>query len=272
MPRFLVDTSVLLRSPEVLAKTVPTGTFLVPAAVLRELRGTRAVAGREQLFGLIKEAADRGSVEILDERTESAGAGRGLSADVAITMHLARHGGDDLILATEDRDLFRAAVELGVPVVDSAGLAAKLAAAPVNNQPLLDRARTVIKAQRRSLVLGIGVGVAITILTNLAATRASLILSTLHVWGTIVLLAVLAVFLYWFRGRYRLMYGSAELFVGFSASARAFWPRFSYAELNAAGALQVIAGLYVMVRGLDNVGKALEKTRWNDWWRRVFKE
>ena len=276
MPRFLIDTSVLITNPQVLAKAGPSGIFLIPAAVLRELRGgSSRTTGGQQLLKLVEEATSRGGVQILDETIEGHfREPRTASADIAITIHMARakEHGDDLILATEDRDLVRAAAELGIPVVDTAGLVTRLAAAPITNQPLLDQAQALVRVQRRSLVRGVALGVAASVLANIVAGYITVILSTINVWGTLILLTTLALCLYWFRGWNRLMYGSAEFFVGFSASVRVFWPRFVYTELNATDILQVVAGLYVMVRGLDNVDKALTGTRWEAAWRRVFKQ
>jgi hypothetical protein len=193
---------------------------------------------------LVKEAANRGSGQILDEKPEGqVRESSGGFADMAITMHMARakERGEDLILATEDRDLVRAAAELGIPVLDTPGLVAKLAASPVTNQPLFDQAQALVRAQRRSLVRGVALGVALSVLANIIAAYIAVILSTINVWGTLVLLVTLALCLYWFRGQYRLMYGSAEFFVSFSASARVFWPRFVYKELIATDILQVVA-------------------------------
>jgi hypothetical protein len=40
--------------------------------------------------------------------------------------------------------------------------------------------------------------------------------------------------------------------------------------LDVASGLQVLGGLYVVVRGLDNVGNGLKGTRYEPNWRRIF--
>lgn len=42
--------------------------------------------------------------------------------------------------------------------------------------------------------------------------------------------------------------------------ARVFWPKFDYTTLGAADYLQILAGIYVMVRGLDNIQKGSKGT------------
>jgi hypothetical protein len=94
-----------------------------------------------------------------------------------------------------------------------------------------------------------------------------ILISTLPVWGTILAIVVVGVGFYVVRGRFRLFYGVNETFLGFFASVQAFVPRFEYEILTTAEWLQVIAGLYIVVRGLDNIGKALEGTPWHAGWR-----
>ena len=73
--------------------------------------------------------------------------------------------------------------------------------------------------------------------------------------------------LYWFRLRYRATYGMVEMFIGAWISVNAF-PLDSV--LDAAVGLQMLGGLYVVVRGLDNVGSGVKGTRYEPNWRRIF--
>lgn len=49
-----------------------------------------------------------------------------------------------------------------------------------------------------------------------------------------------------------------------------FFPNFDYSKLGAVEVIQVLGGLYVMVRGLDNVGKGTEGTRLEQFWKKIF--
>jgi len=250
--------------PEILAKAGPGVSFIVPTAVLRELE-RRDHPEWKKLVGVIQDAASRGEIEIIEDNRAS---GPPTPADQTIVRIMATKGqGTDLILATEDRDLLISAAKLGVPVVDSAALSSSLASAPVSDQSLLEKARSVVARQLLVLLSHFLVSLIAAILANLAASRLSRIVATINIWGTLLLLVTLALTLYWFRGRYRLIYGSTECLIGFSAAARVFWPRFVYSELKTTDALQIVAGLYVMIRGLDNIGKALAGTRWEKPWR-----
>lgn len=100
--------------------------------------------------------------------------------------------------------------------------------------------------------------------------NAARILSTVSVWGTIAALLALGVGLFWYRQRYRLSYGVFEFMAGAMMSIYVFFPRFDYATLGVAQGLQVLAGLYVMVRGLDNVNTGLQGTKLEAKWNQVF--
>jgi len=77
-----------------------------------------------------------------------------------------------------------------------------------------------------------------------------------------------AVLFYW-RQHYRLQYGVFEVLIGVAAA----W----YAAVHSPSgilferALQLSAGLYIVVRGLDNVDKAIDQTRFARRWSRWFR-
>ena len=61
-----------------------------------------------------------------------------------------------------------------------------------------------------------------------------------------------------------------EFLVGVMLTYYVFFPTFSYAALTVVEGIQIIGGLYVMVRGLDNVSKGVEGTRFEQSWKKLF--
>jgi hypothetical protein len=92
----------------------------------------------------------------------------------------------------------------------------------------------------------------------LAAPESRRIVATISIWGTCAVILGAGLALYAIRGRFRVGYGVGELVIGSLATINVFFPTFDYQGLNRAAWLQVLAGLYVMVRGLDNIGEGLE--------------
>lgn len=81
---------------------------------------------------------------------------------------------------------------------------------------------------------------------------------------------MLGIGLYWYRERFRLSYGIFEFIVGVIMTYYIFFPNFDYSKLGPVEAIQILGGLYVMVRGLDNVGKGTEGTRIEQLWKKLF--
>lgn len=75
------------------------------------------------------------------------------------------------------------------------------------------------------------------------------------VWRVAIFLWLTGLFLYFVRSRLRLYYGVAETFFGVALSYMAF-PK-DTPEYTLVRWLSFFAALYVMVRGLDNIGKSL---------------
>jgi hypothetical protein len=114
------------------------------------------------------------------------------------------------------------------------------------------------------------VAVIFEILRPVAIAAAGRAIATLNIWGTIVVVATAGFALFWVRSRFRLTYGVIEFAVGFITTVHVFWPDFDYKKVDAVAALQVLGGLYIIVRGLDNIGFGLQRTPFQDTWNKVF--
>jgi len=69
-----------------------------------------------------------------------------------------------------------------------------------------------------------------------------------------------------------LSYGVTEFVFGFIMTLRVFFPDFDYKRLQIMSFLQIIAGIYVMVRGMDNFGKGIQDTRFEYFWNKFSNE
>jgi hypothetical protein len=85
-------------------------------------------------------------------------------------------------------------------------------------------------------------------------------------------------FFYLLRCRWQLFYGLVELVVALAVIFLTFYPQTNYFEFSQGPTLVgrllsrsvgASAGIYVMVRGLDNIGKGLPLT-WRCKWERIF--
>ena len=93
---------------------------------------------------------------------------------------------------------------------------------------------------------------------------------TLNVLIITLIVAGAGFALFWFRGHYKIVYGSAEACVGALVGVYAIY-RVNWIPVDTSVQLQVLGGLYIIVRGLDNIEKGIEDTWIAPTWARFFK-
>ncbi|WP_150129831.1 hypothetical protein [Sinorhizobium sp. RAC02] len=87
--------------------------------------------------------------------------------------------------------------------------------------------------------------------------------------ATTILISGIAI--YFWRERAKLSYGLFEVIVGVAIAYDVFTSNASATgDLSTATILQFAAGLYVIVRGMDNVGKGLSGSNVGPYWRSFF--
>jgi len=77
------------------------------------------------------------------------------------------------------------------------------------------------------------------------------------------LLLILAAAIFWFRGRHRVLYGVFEVIVGLLGAVPVFAGKVD-------NLLVTFASIYVMIRGLDNIGIGLRKQSVKQFWNWLF--
>lgn len=89
------------------------------------------------------------------------------------------------------------------------------------------------------------------------------IIRKINVGGTITLSIMIAILLYLLRERQRIIYGIIEFGAGLSSIILIFYPSFDLKELtfDLSFSIKFLGGLYIMVRGIDNMVKGLSTTR-----------
>lgn len=293
MRHFILDTNIILRDPSVLAKSSDETRIVVPEAVILELavRSSKNESTRPTL-DLVQDALAHGvyrlglpdSNALSSIAIQDAALARVGTADLIILnsvdyyiKHLPKPSdSNNVFFVTEDKELFRHAQALGINVLDYASFKVALQNVSVTDRSIDVRGVDVSRVRKRAELIGFVSGITSGVLASIGASVAAVnfrsIVATINVWGTIILLPLLGVFLFWWRSRYRLSYGIAEFVFGLTVTLGVFIPQFDYTRLTALSVGQVVAGLYVIVRGMDNIGVGLKGTRFESRWSRVFSE
>lgn len=291
MRHFILDTNIILRYPDILAKGNEQIRFVIPESVILELASyEHPRESGNQVLALVKNALEHGVYRLASppnevltsSRLEDIKTPRLSETDIAIAKSTEYYQRQlfpkdlfpsvDIFLATDDKRLAQYAESLDIKSIDSNSLRDILINLSVTNQEIQRNASSIISLQRKELIIGTFLGILVSLIGNLIVANFNVILEAINVWGTIVLLPVAGISLYWFRSRNRLAYGIAELLFGFFTSLRVFIPSFTYSQLDTAGIIQIAAGLYITVRGMDNLGKGLIGTRFGVTWKRLFHE
>lgn len=273
--KYLLDSSAIVMEPQLLA--LDATKLAIPISIINELvsRGSEGIRARHA--DLINEAIRRGA-DPLDPKEPanyfSINRGNKLShGDLDIIQIskelLAKHGPSELCVVTLDKALIVELNRIGVRTAAPKDVLAENVGWQ-NSQASID-ADQIATYQRRHLV-GSGVtGAAITLLGVLIYINATSLFGLLAraapILAPIALSALFGILLFWFRQRQRLAYGVTEFLGGLTTSY------FSFKAISAdfVSSLTFLAALYIIVRGMDNIGKGLEGGRFESSWQRYFR-
>lgn len=276
--RAILDTSAMLARPEILAH-VGNERLLIPEAVVHELTRARSGRASRDIGALVAQATTRGAKVVkstapLSGKLLAASQARGLAgADLEIVQvaieYVQRLGPLAVLVVTEDQPLQRFLAERDIKSLT----AAEFLREPSTNEPdaeLQRSAKSLSSSQTRFAIISALVGLASSIVGSFLFANLDRLIGTFSAWGTAVGLPLLGVALYWYRQRFRLSYGIFEFLIGATMAYYVLFPNFSYSMLSMVQGIQILGGLYVMVRGLDNIGKGVEGTRSEVIWRKLF--
>jgi len=86
---------------------------------------------------------------------------------------------------------------------------------------------------------------------------------TLPIWGTTILILLLGISLFVFREKQKVSYGITEFILGAITAIYylPFWSDYSQIVEHSDTSLKIAGGLYIMVRGQDNIIKGLQGTK-----------
>jgi hypothetical protein len=162
----------------------------------------------------------------------------------------------------------------GFKVLSARELIERLPPRPGLSKEIVERTRNLIRSEIFASAIKVAIGVGLGLLGNFSYAW---IIGHLAYFGlTLAALAVLivGVALYWMKGRSPLVYGITEIIVGIVAAVNGLARADLNKGLDLTIVIQVLGGIYIIVRGLDNAGKGVAGTvleaRWNWFFRTVL--
>jgi hypothetical protein len=95
----------------------------------------------------------------------------------------------------------------------------------------------------------------------------------LNTWLAVSIVIAFSTFLFWYRAKYRFYYGILETAFGIIIASSVIYFNLDYTKLLAIDYITLVSGIYVIIRGLDNVERGLpyiDFDGFKDWWEKVF--
>jgi len=257
---YILDAGAIIQRPEVLAHA-GAGDLLIPQAAVDDIRDRKERGLRGDLLDLLDRAIAAGAVV--------APASDGGMAELALKC-AGESGPGNVRVVTTDRRLIRFLASKGVTSIGGGELLSEHATAP-RDAGILQAAQGIVSTQRRYLSVGLAIAVVATGIAITVVRNHQLIFHTAPDWIVPIALLLAGLLFFWWRERDRLSYGLFEVMIGLLISSQSIVMLPSPYELSTAKSIQLVGGLYVMVRGLDNIDRSVEDTRLGGWWRRLFR-
>ena len=276
---FILDTNVLVQHPDILAMAAGK-KLVIPQVVLDQFKQRRSRGVNGGVQEVIDEAIKKGvriaqapSQMVTEPVVSPKDAHRLDYTDLEIARVVQYYaeldGKASVCLVTADNFLTEFIRSYGLKCISGAELLENFRDMEIDKD-IKVTARNIISKQQRYLITSFLLGIVATILGTLIFNNLQLLISSISVWGTLFVLPMLGIGLYWYREHYRLSYGFFEFAAGLVMAYTVVFPDFDYSSLSVIKAIQILAGLYVMVRGLDNIGKSVEGTRLEQLWKKIF--
>lgn len=257
---YILDTGAIIQRPEILAHAA-AGDLLIPQATVDDIRDREKRGLRADLEHLLDQAIAAGAVV--------APPADGGIAELALNL-AAENGAENVRVVTTDRRLVRLLASKGVTSIGGSDLLSAQATAP-SDAGLEQAAKRIVSTQHHNLASGVAIALAGTAMAIVVVRNHQLIFHTAPDWIVPIALLLAGLLFFWWRERDRLSYGLFEVMIGLLISSQSIVTLPAPAELSTAKSIQLVGGLYVMVRGLDNIDRSVEDTRFGGWWRRLFR-
>lgn len=275
MKNIILDTGILLRQPRVLGLDIPDTKFLIPYAIVEELIERTRISGSafDRRVDLIEKATHQGTVTVLNieesvikqfrERFKLAKLSNADISIVSVALRL-KSKGEDVSIATLDKDILNFAQDNGIGVlseVDVNNLTSKFIKSQNENDTIQTEIASYERKEKQSFRNEILVGFCVIIIAFFAYKNIDVIIHTINIWISIIAILFTGIGLFIFREKKKLSYGVFEFFVGVLAIISLFEPRdfdFNKINFNLDFNIKLVGGLYIMVRGQDNIVKAIK--------------
>ncbi|RZK13635.1 MAG: hypothetical protein EOO43_17625 [Flavobacterium sp.] len=186
-----------------------------------------------------------------------------------------KNRGDDPEIATYDRVIVAMCSHFEIKLIkdDEIQLLLELGKIEEKNTGLNQKINEFETKEKGNLWLQVGYGLGSAILGGIISKNLDIIFKNLHIYGSIIVFLAFALALFYWREREKISYGMFEFSIGFIAIIMVLYPiNFQINEyINLDTDIKILGGLYIMVRGLDNMVKGMQGSKFGVYLSRRWK-
>jgi hypothetical protein len=282
MKAIILDTNIIIRYPRILSTKIQDTFFFTTFEIISEI-GLRADNSRDgsftftSLLDLLQKSKDAGNLTISEINAAKITGNASLYNSnqklsyvdkglIALGIELLKSH-EEVSIATQDEELIQIALKFQIKTLTPKNIQEIIGQSKSSNTSLEKNTKQYEKKESNKFLQGIALGILVTILTFVIYFNFKFIFLTINIWGTILALIIIGISLFVFREKKRLSYGIFEFLSGVGATLLVFYPTFNYSEIhyNFDFYAKILGGLYIMVRGQDNIVKSLEGKKWGLW-------
>lgn len=274
MNHIVLDTNIIINYPNILSYKRNDTKVIVPDVVLKQIMDFKSPR-RKRLAELLNTAQDNGIITFSSVATpkENLTGNMGIDfTDYSIAGYakfLQEEGNSNVILATDDRALGLFASSNGIKTFNSSDLIAFFAKNSNRNNTISDEADIIENKERWSYLINIIVAILFLIAFVFFIRNFDYLIDKLSNIFWIFFLPIIGFGLFEIRQKKRQLYGFVEIGIGILTIVVCYYPELIL--INWDFYLKIIAGLYVIVRGLDNLYIGSEKKSFESVLKKLFK-
>lgn len=266
----LIDTDILISFPQILEIRSNFFKLATTSHVVQDIRSGYNVAIDKKLKKRLLDKIDvcdkEGTFKIYSLDIESSflsGVQQLTSSETSlIDLAVSLQNNSSVSIASMNENIINAAKSLKIKIYDLDATIDIYARHSGRNKEDIKMNLYYNRKDLVSLRYKILFGVAVLAVLVLGYRNKELIISNLSATGTIILTIIIAVCLFVFREKQRISYGILELGVGLTSIILIFYPSFNLTGIrfDLFFGVKYLGGLYIMIRGLDNIVRGLSKT------------
>lgn len=280
METFVLDTNVLIRDSTIIERWSPNFRIIIPAVIFSELdRVLHRLQGQTGKFWETLELAKKsGFVKVVENQIDTENKqeqyfDKRLSpVDIQIFELCKTLSKKDknVILVTDDRPLKATAELAKIKTLNFYQFQNHISDFKTTTINQLKKNETIKHYQTKRFIYGFTSGIILSFAIILVIKYFEQIYNTLNIWSSIISVLLAGIVFFIFRLKARMFYGLLEFGFGALICIRALSiSAFHFNSLDIVDMIQIIAGIYVMVRGLTNIDEGIKGTIIEPFWIKV---